>query len=146
MVPDIRASYTDTFAHAFDAKGRITVPSEWREGSFEAQLFIFPSSETCVRVYPASWLGRLQEQVAALKTADPQRRKVEDLASLGQSALWDQQGRIMVKEKLRQGAGLKKEALLVGRLDHFEIWDKSAWESKETAPTTVEEALAAIGL
>ncbi len=39
-----------------------------------------------------------------------------------QSATWDQQGRIMVKEKLRQRAGLKKEAVLVGAFTHFEIW------------------------
>ncbi len=146
MVSDIRASYTDTFVHAFDAKGRITVPAEWRDESFEGRLFVLPSSEACVRVYPASWLGRLQEQVAALKSADPQRQRVEALASLAQSATFDQQGRIMVKEKLRQGANLKKEAVLVGRLDHFQIWDKAAWTAKESVPTTVEEALAAIGL
>jgi MraZ protein len=146
MATDTRASYTDTFAHAFDAKGRITVPSEWREESFEKHLFVFPSAGAFVRVYPASWLGRLQEQVSTLKSADPQRHKVEALASLGQSATWDQQGRIMVKEKLRQGARLKKEAMLVGRLDHFQIWDKETWDAEETAPTTVEEALAAIGL
>jgi MraZ protein len=146
MTSDLRASYTDTFSHAFDAKGRITVPSEWRGESFESQLFVLPSSEACVRVYPASWLGRLQAQVAMLKTADPQRARVEALASLAQSTTWDQQGRIMVKEKLRQGAQLKKEAVLVGRLDHFQIWDKALWGAKETVPTTVEEALAAIGL
>jgi MraZ protein len=81
-----------------------------------------------------------------LKTADPQRQRVEALASLAQSATWDQQGRIMVKEKLRDGAQLKKEAVLVGRLDHFQIWNKALWGAKETVPTTVEEALAAIGL
>ena len=146
MVTDTRASYTDTFSHAFDAKGRITVPSEWREEAFESSLFVLPSIDPCVRVYPASWLGRLQEQAATLKSADPMRQKVEALASLAQSTTWDQQGRIMVKEKLRLPARLKKEAVLVGRLDHFQIWDKAAWESKEATPTTVEEALAAIGL
>ncbi len=40
MSTETRASYTDTFGHAFDAKGRITVPSEWRQASFEKNLFI----------------------------------------------------------------------------------------------------------
>jgi MraZ protein len=52
----------------------------------------------------------------------------------------------MVKEKLREGAGLKKDAMLVGRLDHFEIWDKAVWEKQRTASITVEDALSAIGL
>ena len=146
MSTEVRASYTDSFGHAFDAKGRITVPAEWRQPSFEASLFVLPSSDRCLRVYPASWLGRLQEQVSRLKTADPMRKGVEDLATTAQSAIFDTQGRIMVKEKLREGAGLKKDAVLVGRLDHFEIWDKTVWQRKDVAAMTVEEALSAIGL
>ena len=146
MSTEVRASYTDSFGHAFDAKGRITVPAEWRQPSFEASLFVLPSSDRCLKVYPASWLGRLQEEVSRLKAADPMRKGVEDLATKAQSATFDTQGRIMIKEKLREGAGLKKDAVLVGRLDHFQIWDKAAWEKKDVAAMTVEEALSAIGL
>ncbi|MCE0497785.1 MAG: division/cell wall cluster transcriptional repressor MraZ [Methylacidiphilales bacterium] len=142
----LRASYTDTFGHAFDVKGRITVPAEWRGESYESRLFILPSTEPCVRVYPETWLSGLQEKVKTLKDADPVRRDVLALASVAQGTTWDQQGRIMVKEKLRQKAGLKKEAVLVGQLDHFEIWDKAVWEKKPVAATTVEEALRAMGL
>jgi len=140
------ASYTDSFTHGFDAKGRITVPSEWRQPGFEESLFVFPSSDGCLKVYPSSWLGRLQERVSSLKAADPQRKGVESLATTAQSATFDTQGRIMVKEKLREGARLKKDAVLVGCLDHFEIWDKGAWEKKSVGEMTFEEALSAIGL
>jgi MraZ protein len=88
----------------------------------------------------------LQERVSLLKSADPMRQGVEILASKAQSATFDNQGRIMVKEKLREGASLKKEAVLIGRLDHFQIWDKATWEKKDTATMTVEEALRAMGL
>ncbi|MEI9998812.1 MAG: division/cell wall cluster transcriptional repressor MraZ [Verrucomicrobiota bacterium] len=142
---EVRASYTDSFGHAFDAKGRITVPAEWRDEPFEKSLFVFPSKDRCLRVYPASWLGRLQEDVAHLKSADPHRKGVEDLAMTAQSATFDTQGRIMVKEKLRESASLKKEAVLVGRLDHFQIWDKAEWARKAAATMTVEDALDAIG-
>jgi MraZ protein len=142
---DVRASYTDSFSHSFDAKGRITVPSEWRDEPFEKSLFIFPSREKCLRVYPASWLGRLQDEVSKLKSADPTRKGVEDLAMTAQSATFDTQGRIMVKEKLREGAGLKKDVVLIGRLDHFLISDKAAWEAKSIAHIPYEDAIAAIG-
>ena len=84
--------------------------------------------------------------MSQLKVGDPMRQGVEVLASRAQTAILDTQHRIMIKEKLREGAGLKKDAVLVGRLDHFQIWDKALWGAKETTPTTVEEALAAIGL
>lgn len=142
---EVRASYTDSFSHSFDAKGRITVPSEWRDEPFEKSLFIFPSQDKCLRVYPASWLGRLQDDVSKLKSADPTRIGVENLAMTAQSAAFDTQGRIMVKEKLRETAGLKKDVMLVGRLDHFQIWNKATWETKSVAHMTYEDALAAIG-
>ena len=146
MSEQVRASYTDTFVHAFDAKGRITVPSEWREDSYEKRLFVFPSQDHCLRVFPETFLSRLQEKTSALKDSDQQRKLVEALASIAQSAQWDQQGRMMVKEKLRQGANLKKEAVLVGRLDHFQIWDRKTWEAQSNTPITLEEALSAMGL
>ena len=52
----------------------------------------------------------------------------------------------MVKDELRKRAGLGKETILVGKLGHFEIWDKAAWEKKQPAKLTVEEALRAMGL
>ena len=52
MSIEARASYSDSFTHGFDAKGRITVPSEWRQPSFEQSLFVLPSKDRCVRVYP----------------------------------------------------------------------------------------------
>ena len=42
--------------------------------------------------------------------------------------------------------GLAKEAVLVGKLSYFEIWDKAAWEKKQPKKLTVEEALRAMGL
>jgi MraZ protein len=146
MSTEVRASYTDSFGHAFDAKGRITVPAEWRQPSFEASLFVLPSSDRCLKVYPASWLGRLAGTGFALQGCRSHAHRRRNLASEAQSATFDTQGRIMVKEKLREGAGLKKDAVLVGRLDHFQIWDKAVWEKKDTAAMTVEEALSAIGL
>jgi MraZ protein len=142
---EVRASYTDSFSHSFDAKGRITVPAEWRDEPFEKSLFVLPSTEKCLRVYPASWLGQLQDELGKLKAADPHRTGLENLATNAQSATFDTQGRIMVKEKLRERAGLKKDVRLVGRLDHFQMWDEAEWEKKDAASMTVEDALDAIG-
>jgi MraZ protein len=142
---EVRASYTDSFAHAFDPKGRITVPSEWRDEPFEKSLIIFPSTNECLRVYPASWMGRLQDEVSSLKTADPVRQALEDLATSAQSTTLDAQGRIVVKAHLREGAGLGTKVMFVGRSDHFQIWDEAGWKKKVAKPATFEDTLARIG-
>jgi MraZ protein len=146
MQPELRASYTDTFAHAFDEKGRVTIPSEWRGAPYESRLFIFPSREGCIKIYPESWLSRLQVEVQGLKLQDPHRRQVEGLAQLAQAATLDQQGRIVVKERFRKQAGIKKEAVLVGRLDHFAIYTPAALKETESRATTLEEAAEILGI
>jgi len=122
------------------------VPSEWRVPPFEDRLVIVRSSSSCLRVYPASWFSRLQEKVAGARMGDAQRISMEQLAASAQNAAFDQQGRIMVKETFRTSAALKKDAILVGCSDHFQIWDKAAWEGRQPAPVTVEDALRAMGL
>lgn len=52
----------------------------------------------------------------------------------------------MVKEKLRQNASLKKEVVLVGCGDHFEIWDLAAREKQAPSATNFEDAAAALGI
>ncbi len=143
----IRASYVGTFEHSFDAKGRVTVPTEWRDESYESRLHAFESREGCVKVYPASWLSRLQSDIATTSKIDaPQRRRLEALASLAQATTWDGQGRIMVKERLRKKAGLQKDAVLVGCLDHFEVWNQQAFAARPQAQITLEEAVESLGL
>jgi MraZ protein len=143
---DARASYADFFEHAFDPKGRITVPSDWRQDHFEKSLYVFPSDEGCLKVYPASWLGELQEKMAALKVADPQRKSIEALARCAQNVVFDTQHRITIKERLRHNAGLKKDVMLVGNFTHFQIWDKAVWDKQNPVMMTFEEGTARASL
>ena len=144
MEPLLRASYTDTFEHAFDEKGRITIPSEWRGGAYESRLFVLPSKEGCIKVYPESWLGRLQTKVGTM--AKQEKEAVRNLVGSVQAALIDAQGRILVKEKFRKPAGIEKDAVLVGRLDHFAIYNPAALRAIAPQATTLEDVADALGI
>ncbi|MEM6821151.1 MAG: division/cell wall cluster transcriptional repressor MraZ [Verrucomicrobiota bacterium] len=138
----IQQAYTDTFEHNFDEKGRITVPKEWRGSGFEDVLHVIPSKEGCLKVYPGSYLGRkravLDEEKAPLD--DPRRKALEVLAASIQQVSPDSNHRISIKEKFRDRAQLKKAAALVGKFDHFEIWDAKAWSAHSADELTLEEA------
>jgi MraZ protein len=43
----------------------------------------------------------------------------------------DKQGRILIPPSLRQYAGIEKEIVMVGVLDHFEIWAREKWEEEQ---------------
>jgi MraZ protein len=144
----MKEAYTDRFEFSLDDKGRVSVPVEWRGEAFEKRFLLLPSEEGCLRVYPASFLGRQLEKLSAegVTSTDVRRRSLEKLASVMQAAEPDQQGRIMIREKFRQHAGLNRQAVLVGRLDHFEIWEPRRWQKVAPPTLTFEELAKEAGL
>ena len=60
----------------------------------------------------------------------------------------DKQGRILVPPALRADFKITKEVILNGMLDHFEIWNKSDWESetKQTRDQFETFDLSALGI
>lgn len=135
----MRASYTDRFEHTLDEKRRLTIPSEWRDEGYEQQLFVFPSKDGCLKVYPNTWLGALQERIAHLPVSDPGRKQIEAVAGMAQKLVWDAQGRVRVKDSLLAHAGVDRAVQMVGALDHFEIWEPGRRESLVPAGATLEE-------
>jgi MraZ protein len=143
--PLMSAAYTDTFVMSLDEKGRVAIPAEWRLEIYERYLYAFPA-EGCLRVYPASWLGRLQEEIRGVPEGDVRREQVRTLCAVAQLIEWDRdkQSRFMIKERLRRHARLKKSVVLCGRGDHFEIWAAEAWRKERELPL-VEEILKRLG-
>jgi MraZ protein len=144
----MKEAYTDRFEFSLDDKGRVSVPAEWRGEAFEKRFLLLPSEEGCLRVYPASFLGRQLEKLSAegVTSTDVRRKSLEKLASVMQAAEPDQQGRIMIREKFRQHAGLSRQAVMVGRLDHFEIWEPRRWQKVAPPTLTFEELAKEAGL
>ena len=144
----MKEAYTDRFEFSLDDKGRVSVPVEWRGEAFEKRFLLMPSEEGCLRVYPASFLGRQLEKLSAdgATSTDARRKSLEKLASVMQAAEPDQQGRIMIREKFRQHAGLNRQAVLVGRLDHFEIWEPRRWQKVAPPALTFEQLAKEAGL
>lgn len=144
----MKEAYTDKFEFSLDEKGRLSVPVEWRGEAFEKRFLVMPSADGCLRIYPASFLGREMEKLANLgaTSADARRKSLEKLASIIQAAEPDQQGRIMLREKFREHAGLARQAVLVGKLDHFQVWEPKRWKKIAPPATTFEEVAQEVGL
>lgn len=139
--------------HSLDDKSRLNIPSRFREvlQSDNSDRLMVTGWHKCLKAYPVSaWLamenklleqGKLQRGMAAFV-----RYVISGVTECG----LDKQGRILLPAALRGDFNIQKEVMLNGMLDHFEIWDKAAWES-ETRQTRenfrdFEESLSVLGI
>lgn len=115
-----------------DAKGRLTVPTRYREslnGACGGRVVITQHPyDSCLAMYPFPAWNDIARQVAAQSDASQAVRKLKR-RFLGQAVEldMDSNGRLLVPPELRTVIGLEKRAMLVGLMHRFEIWAEDAW-------------------
>ena len=127
--------FRGSFEHTLDAKGRLSIPSRFREvllGKGDERIVItnfVVDGTRCLDVYPLDEWLRLEEEIR--KKPKFERRMVQFqnyyLASACECVV-DKQGRILIPPPLRHYANLKRDVILVSALDKFRVWDKEAWK------------------
>lgn len=112
-------------AISLDSKGRLAVPTRYREMiQMDAQnlMTITEHPDGYLMLFPRpQWL--LLKTNAAQLDQDAAWWKRVVIGSANDIEL-DSAGRILVAPELREAAQINKEVLLIGMLNHFEIWDR----------------------
>jgi len=120
-------TFVGTFEHTIDAKGRLVLPAKFR-GHLARSAYLAPQGDCLALWEPEeydSMLGRLQE-LARDKQLDS--RVLVSLTAASEEVALDAQGRVLVSDRLRTFASLDREVVLLGAMNHVEIWDRSTWE------------------
>jgi MraZ protein len=123
---------TGEFNHSIDAKGRLIIPSKFRENLGE-NFVITKGLDGCLFLYPDNEWKTFEEKLRTLPLTNKDARIFTRffLGSAVDGGL-DKQGRVLISSALRNFAHLEKEVVLVGVLDRVEIWDKAKWEENNT--------------
>ena len=119
--------FMGTYDHSIDAKGRVIVPAKFREelgDSFVVTLGL----DGCLFVYPQEDWEDFVKQLRELPGSKEARKLQRYFMAGAASCELDKQGRILLPATLREFAGLEKDVLLAGMLDHIEIWDEDEWK------------------
>jgi len=119
-----------------DAKGRMAMPARYRERLLEScggRLVVTVDQDHCLLVYPLPEWEVMEEKLINLPSLNKQSRLLQRLLIGHATDLeMDGQGRILLPAMLREYAGLKKKAVLIGQGKKLEIWDEDTWaESQE---------------
>ena len=120
------------YEHRLDKKGRIIIPSVFREASKENYIdkfFITRGLDGCLFMFSEEeW--RLQESKFKGKSfTKRETRKFNRLFFSGAvETRTDKQGRVLIPSYLASYADIKKEIMLIGVSSRIEIWAKDKWQ------------------
>lgn len=116
------------YRHNRDAKGRIIIPSKFREELLDT-FVLARGLDECLTIYPADKWSQMITQVRRLARTKMQNRKYQHvLFSQASECSFDSMGRISIPENLALLVKLGKECTLIGMDDHIEIWSTPLWE------------------
>lgn len=126
------------YNHTIDVKGRVIVPSKFREGLGE-EFVVTKGLDGCLFVFPNEEWNLFEEKLRSLPVANKDARKFARFFLAGAANMEiDKQGRILLPSVLREFAGLEKDVVLVGVSSRVEIWNKEKW-AESTAFDNMDE-------
>lgn len=119
------------FAHSLDRKGRLIIPSKFREAIKEAYaetLYITRGLDKCLFVFTEEEWKIQETKFKSMPFTKSEHRKFNRIFFSGASdTAPDKQGRILLPGYLKDFASIKKEVVFIGVSNRIEIWSKELW-------------------
>lgn len=141
--------------HTIDSKGRIIIPARFRETIKDGDKpgVMVSKMDLGLFAYTFGQWREIEEKILSLAEKSDNLRRFRRVFIGGAfECLCDKQDRILIPPSLRDYAELDREIVLVGVLDHFEIWSRENWEKenstleKDMKKEAVRNEIAKLGL
>lgn len=118
-----------SYEYNIDDKGRILLPMKFRNEIGE-KLYLIKGYEGCISLFKQDDFDRY---ITNLQNLPYESRKVRQyqrilLQSVVELSI-DKVGRILIPSKTLKEYQIGKSILLLGSIDHLEIWDLEKWHS-----------------
>ncbi len=123
--------FLNQYQHTFDDKGRLTIPSRFRELPEEG-AFVVQGLDRNLMVLPPTAFEIIYTRLMAMSMTDPSARLLRHII-LGNAlrVAPDSAGRILISTNLREYANLQNDVVFVGQGDYFEIWSPDLWQEQQ---------------
>jgi len=138
------------FQHTLDPKGRIIIPSSYRD-KLKEKFMMTKGLEQCLFIFPMPEWDKLVEKLQGLPLSNYGAREfTRYFYSSASECEMDSQYRILIPPSLRKHAELEKEVYITGVGTRVEVWDKNRWEnlmgSETLLPESVSNTFALLGI
>lgn len=129
------------FDHTTDPKGRLIVPSKFREGLGDT-FVITKGLDGCLLAYDMQEWKIVTEGLHNLSLVDKAGRQFTRFFFAGAAEIeMDKQGRILIPTKLREFANITKDVVTLGADNKVEIWSKDRYEGLETSSEEMDDIM-----
>ena len=124
---------TGEYQHVVDNKSRILISNKLRNqidvDEHGSSFYLVLGSNGILCLYPEKYFEQIALEVAPKSNAPDEAVTFERMSfALASKVELDNQGRLLLNEKLRKRAGLKDDVTLIGVRDHIELWNSESWE------------------
>lgn len=125
------------YIHTLDEKGRVVMPASFRAAIKEAggSVVVTKGSDGNLVLFTEEKFSQIAEEEMQRPRLRETRRDLRAKFANADLQKMDSQGRISLKPKLREYAGLSEasEVAVVGLFDRIELWEVAAFAAEQSA-------------
>ena len=121
------SEFSGNYAHTIDPKGRVTIPSAYREALGESFTIGLNNEFNAIALYPVQKWEEIGQKLERIPDSDARGMAYVRLIkafSFPHQKL-DGQGRVLLPALLRQKVGMERAICFVGIGRYLEIWDEA---------------------
>ena len=118
-----------------DAKGRLAIPTRYREGLLRQNdgkmVVTINNVERCLWLYGLTDWEEIERKLVELPSLDPAAQRLKRfLLGHASDCDLDAAGRVLLPGPLREFASLDKRVVMIGQGNKFEIWNEDFWTER----------------
>ena len=126
------SNFIGTFKFTVDKKGRLSVPTLIREGlasSADGTFVVHPGADNCLEAYPKDEWARRVQILRSLPGGRSGRYYRRVIIGDARPCKMDGHHRILVPPELLARVGITDTVVIIGQLDHLELWQPGRYEA-----------------
>ena len=131
-----------SYEHSLDEKGRLVIPRKMREEAGN-KVFVMKGFDGALSIYKVETFEKLIEEINSLPFNKRNNRAYlrMQLSSVVELDV-DKMGRVQLPAQLLNKYQIGKDVIVLGALDHIEVWDRLTYQEYEAQANKEFEDLA----
>ena len=139
------AVFRSRFTARFDDRGRIRLPARFLEiieTAYDRELYLTSLNGDYILCYPIRVWEGIEERIERIQLRDPDIEEFLNRTSYwGSETEIDPKGRILIPAYLREKCQLTESAFLLGKVDHWVIWNEEHFVARNLSGTFDDEKM-----